>query len=115
MTTLLDEVLEELKKNNKKPEDVEYVMSLNIPFKWSAFEDKACLAVRDEGTDNYIYEEDLAWYDYKNSPVEDSLKIIGKDWWLERVEEVFAIKWRFVSLSQNREMENDMSVYYILR
>lgn len=72
MQNLLEETLEELRDNNKGEKDVCFVTDGEKFFTWNSFVKLAKDINYDDG--------------FGREEINASLKIVGKDWWLERHE-----------------------------
>ncbi len=96
MDNLLNETLEIMKKNNKTPEDVNFIRC-----KWSNWE---------KDFEYSEYKHYMTWDDfasqadkeydngYGGTEVKDDLQIVGTNWWLERHEYDGFEWWEFKSL-----------------
>ncbi len=86
---LLEETIDYLKDNGKTPEDILFITCdtadncQKIEFNWEEF----CLFA----DDNY-------YSGYGAQEINGTLKIIGKDWWIERHEYDGSEEWDFKSL-----------------
>lgn len=86
MSNLLEETLEKLKENNKKQTDVLWVGSTEYGYiSWASFKKLA-----DEEYDS----------GYGGQEVATDLKIVGKNWWLERHEYDGSEWWEFKSIPE---------------
>ena len=83
--TLLEETIEELGGHYLSPSDVEYVKDYLVYCTWEEF-------------------SELANHDYDNgfgaNEVSLYLKVVGKDWWLERHEYDGSEWWEFKSMPE---------------
>lgn len=93
---LLEETLECLKDNGKKEEDVIFVTNSKKAFSWERFRVLAKNLLYDSG--------------YGSQKINSELKIVGKDWWLERHEYDGAEWWEFKTLPENIERSKDSSI-----
>ena len=89
MNNLLEETIHELKENGKEAKDVKWVGNEDIWFKWADFERVA----------NVEYSSG-----YGSVYVPVDLKVVGINWWLERIECEGAEWWEFkvLPLKPNR-------------
>ena len=80
MANLLRETLYVLEQYDKKPSDVLWVGTLDKYMTWEDFVKKA----------DFDYDDD-----YGRAEVNEDLMVVGKNWWLERVEYDGSEWWRF--------------------
>lgn len=93
MINLLEETIEALEIENKKPEDVCFVI----------FENKDGVKIMSRWDDfvvssNFEYDEG-----YGIQEINSSLKIIGEDWWLERYEYDGSECWEFKTMPKTNK------------
>lgn len=84
MMNLLQETLEVLKENNKKEADVCFVTNGENVFAWEEF----CEVAKDINYDD----------GFGTNEIKIELKIVGKDWWLEREEYDGSEWWEFKTI-----------------
>lgn len=80
---LLDQTIKILRDNGKTPEDVQYINCNEKSCSWKKFSTLA----------NFYYHKG-----YGKQEVNESLKVVGKDWWLERYEYDGSEWWEFKTL-----------------
>jgi hypothetical protein len=91
MSNLLKETIEYLKRNNKTPSDVLWCGNTEFYFSWEVFTEMA----------NKEYNDG---YGGNNVPLE--LKIVGKDFWLERHEYDGSEWWEYKELPMKPELNS---------
>ncbi|MBQ1392104.1 MAG: hypothetical protein IIY81_00915 [Lachnospiraceae bacterium] len=96
MENLLKETLEALEDNGKKEEDVIFVTNGKKAFSWGRFKELAKNLIYDDG--------------YGAVEINTELKIVGRDWWLERGEYDGSEWWDFKTPPERIERCKDMSV-----
>lgn len=96
MQNLLEETLQKLKDYDKKEEDVLFVTNGKKAFSWERFKELAKNLIYDDG--------------FGSSEINTELKIVGKDWWLERYEYDGAEWWDFKTPPERIERCKDESV-----
>lgn len=96
MQNLLEETLQKLKDYDKKEEDVLFVTNGKKAFSWKRFKELAKNLRYDDG--------------YGAAEINTELKIVGKDWWLERYEYDGAEWWDFKTPPERIERCKDESV-----
>ncbi len=94
MINLLRETLDELDQNGKETSDVLWVGDDNFKTTWENFEKIAKDCNYDNG--------------YGGAEVYQNLKIVGKDWWLERGEYDGSEWWEFKTLPTEPKTINEM-------
>lgn len=82
MINLLDETILRLSEHSKSPEDVLWVGNLDSHMTWAEFSKRA----------NFNYDNG-----YGCAEVDDYMKIVGDNWWMERVEYDGSEWWDFKS------------------
>lgn len=80
---LLKETLDELVSNAKSPDDVEWVQTERGSFTWGEFRELA----------DFRYDGGFG-----NPEINLALKVVGKDWWLERGEYDGSEWWEFKTM-----------------
>ncbi len=83
MTNLLTETIEFLKEHGKTQEDVQWINCDEKSFSWDEF---SILA-------NFVYDNGFG-----GQIINESLNVIGKDWWIERHEYDGSEWWEFKTL-----------------
>lgn len=80
IVNFLQETLDKLKSHGKTPEDVLWVMNDNYKMSWEEFKKIADFRYNNESGEIHIYL---------------GIKVIGKDWWLERCESNGKEWWKY--------------------
>ena len=108
MVNLLDETLEKIKANGKSIEEIKFVMAETVRVKNGM---------------TYPFEEYMNWEDfaeqadkiyddgYGGNEVKMGLKIIGKNWWLERHEYDGAEWWEFKQIPKKPKKYNKFNPF----
>ncbi len=89
-TNLLEETLDDLSRNGKKPEDVLWVGSYDGEYAMT-WDDFAAIA-------NFDY-----WDGYGDQEVVMDLAVVGRDWWLDRYECEGVEGWRFQTVPTRKK------------
>lgn len=103
MENLLDETIEILKKNNKTKDDVKWIGTRLVYSTWDDFEKAA----------NFEYYEGTSY-----PVINDSLMIVGEDWWLERTKINGYQSWIFKTFPNTNNLKkvclskDDISYFY---
>lgn len=90
MKNLLEETIDFLERYGKVPEDVLWVGNYIIYFDWENFREAS----------NFEYDDG-----YGTQEIDPSLKVVGKDWWLERDEYDGAEGWEFKTFPEIPEIK----------
>ena len=90
MTNLLEETLDKLKSNHKTWEDVEFIDMIYNEYEPTYYGDYDLIGQKRYRLDKETFLKSAKDIDYDESwggrEINETLKIVGKDWWLERAE-----------------------------
>ena len=95
MTNLLQETLEFLRDMDKTPADVCWVGDHDSYYSWDEFATKA----------NIEYDEGFGAYE-----IDLALKVVGKDWWLERHEYDGSEWWEYKELPEKPTAKGNVKI-----
>lgn len=103
---LLQETLNVLKENGKNENDIEYVMWRNTFSKWEDWEIVYMSFAEFKTISNKEYSN---WF--WGQEVQDELKIVWKDFWIERHEYDWSEWWEFKQLPTKPVKEWSISIF----
>lgn len=108
---LYEETIKTLEKNNKKIEDIEFIET-DLNYEWLGLD--ATENIVEIDIDNFIELAKKTNYDngYGGEEIPPTLKIVGKDWWIERNSYDGSEWWEFKTLPEKPKRKQELTTLF---